>query len=157
MLPLDAIDLDTLVMALENHFMDSDTFFWLDPETGRVELWGEEVADEADAEGWDVDERGGIRIEPVESFEGYRDMEVYIGSVNDPKCRDHLQRAIDRSSPFRHFKDALYEFPEQQTAWYEFHDAVMKRRGIEWLAEWDVVDRAEAEAAIAKLNTSTTA
>lgn len=157
MLPLDAIDLDTLVMALENHYMDDDTFFWIDPATGQIELWGEEVADEADAEGWDVDDRGGIRIEPVESSDGFRDMEDFIGAVKDPQCRDRLQRAIDHSSPIRHFKDALYEFPERQTEWYEFHGATMKRRAIEWLAEWDVVDQADAKAAIAKLNASATA
>ncbi|MGO4384645.1 UPF0158 family protein [Specibacter sp. RAF43] len=151
MLPLDAIDLDTLVMALENQYMDGETFFWLDPATGRIELWGEEAADEADAEGWDVDERGGLRIEPVESHEVYRDMEDFIAGERDPKCRTRLQRAVEHSSPFRHFKDALYEFPARQTAWYEFHDAIMKRRAIEWLAEWEVVDRTEARAAIERL------
>ena len=157
MLPLDAIDLDALVMALENHYMDDDTFFWLDPATGKIVLWGEEAADEADAEGWDVDDRGGIRIDPVESLAVQRDMEDFIGGVKEEKCRERLQRAVDHSSPLRHFKDALYEFPEQQTEWYEFHGATMKRRAIEWLAEWDVVDRASAGEAIAKLGDSATA
>ncbi len=152
MLPLDVIDLDSLVMALENHFMDGDTFFWLDPATGKVELWGEEAADEADAEGWDVDDRGGLRIDALESSEGYRDMENYLAGVKEPACRDRLQRALDHSSPFRHFKDALYAFPEQQTAWYAFHDVVMKRRAIEWLVDAGVVDPAEAEAAILQLS-----
>jgi len=154
MLPLNVIDLDTLVMALENHYMDQDTFFWLDPETGRIELWGEEAADEADTEGWDVDGRGGLRIEPVDPSEGFRDMEHFIAGVQDAKCRARLQRSIDRSSPFRHFKDALYEFPQQQTQWYEFHDNVMKQRAIHWLADWDVVERTEAEAAVLKLRRS---
>ncbi|WP_113716634.1 UPF0158 family protein [Arthrobacter dokdonensis] len=151
MLPLEAIDLDTLVTALENHFMDYDTFFWLDPSTGRIELWGEEAADEAEAEGWDLDDRGGVRIEAVDSSEGYRDMEDFIAGVEEPRCRDRLQSAINHSSPFRHFKDALYSFPEQQTAWYEYHDGVMKQRAIRWLADEGLVDPGEADAAIVQL------
>ncbi|WP_164520482.1 UPF0158 family protein [Specibacter cremeus] len=143
--------MDTLVMALENHYLDYDTFFWLDPSTGEIALWGEEAADEAEAEGWDVDERGGIRIEAVDSSEGFRDMEDFIAGVTEPMCRNRLQQAINHSSPFRHFKDALYSFPKHQTAWYEFHDGLMKQRAIRWLAEWGVVDQAEADAAIRAL------
>ncbi|MCQ9162747.1 MULTISPECIES: UPF0158 family protein [unclassified Arthrobacter] len=155
MLPLNVIDLDTLVTALENQFMDYDTFFWLDPATGRIALWGEETADEAEAEGWDVDDRGGIRIDTVDSSEGFRDMEDFIARVKEPQCRARLQRAIAHSSPFRHFKDALYSFPKQQTAWYEFHDWIMKQRAIRWLASVGVVDTGEADAAIARLREAT--
>ncbi len=83
MLRLDAIDLGDLAMALENHFMDYGTFFWLDPETGQIDLWGEEVADETGETVEDLAERGGIRIEPVESNVGYRDMEVFASNVRD--------------------------------------------------------------------------
>jgi hypothetical protein len=154
MLPLNSIDLDTLVTALENHFLDYDTFFWLDPTTGEIALWGEETADEAGAEGWDVDDRGGIRIDPVDSSEGYRDMEEFIAGVGESECRNRLQQAIDRSSPYRHFKDELYSFPEYQTSWYEFHNALMKQRAIRWLAAAGVVEDAEADAAILQLRTS---
>ncbi len=39
-------------------------------------------------------------------------------------------------------------FPGLEAEWYEFHDAVMKRQAIEWLADNDLVDEAEAAAAI---------
>ncbi|AIY02737.1 hypothetical protein ART_3138 [Arthrobacter sp. PAMC 25486] len=155
MLHLNDFDLEGLAMALENHFMDYETFFWMDPATGKIELWSEEVADEAETEGWDVDDRGGIRIDPMESYEGYRDMEEFISGVADPHSRDRLVRAIDRSKPFRHFRDALTQFPEIQDQWYIFHDGLMKRRAIEWIQENGLVTLTEAEAALALLRTET--
>lgn len=148
MLHLKDFDLEDLAMALENHFMDYDTFFWVDPATGKIEMWSEGVADEAEAEGWDVDERGGIRIDPIESYEGYRDMAVFISMVSDQHCRDRLTRAIDRSKPFRHFRDALSQFPAEQSEWYAFHDNLMKRRAIEWIQENGMIEPAEAETAL---------
>lgn len=151
MLPLNVIDLDRLVTALENRLLDQDTFFWLDPFTGEIALWGEEAADEAESEGWDVDDRGGVRIEPVDPSEGYRAMEEFIAGVDEPECRTRLQGAIERSSPYRHFKDELYAFPDHQTAWYEFHNALMKERAIRWLSDEGLVDPGEADAAIVQL------
>ena len=138
-------------MALENRSMDNDTFFWMDPATGRIELWGEEAADEAGAEGWDMEDRGGVRIEAIDSFDGFGDMEAFIFSVKDPHCRAELARSIDRSKPFRHFKDTLHRFPEAQTEWEEFHDAIMKVRAIEWLRDNGLVDPAEADATVVQL------
>lgn len=151
MLHISDVDLTSLAMALENHFMDYDTFFWMDPATGRIQLWGEEAADEADAEGWDIEDRGGVRIEAIDSFEGFGDMEAFIFSVKDTHCRAELARSIDRSKPFRHFKDALHQFPQEQTDWNEFHDAIMKVRAIEWLRDNGLVESAEAEATVVQL------
>ena len=50
MLPLAAFDLETLAMALENHFLDYAAFFWVNPATGRIEFWSEGVSDEAESE-----------------------------------------------------------------------------------------------------------
>lgn len=152
MLHLQDFDLEQLANALEDNFIDYETFFWMDPATGKIELWGEEVADEADAEGWDVDSRGGIRIDPLESREAYRDMEEFISTVQDTHHKERLERSIDRSKPFRHFKDALYQFPEEVTQWHAFHDAVMKVRAIAWLRDYELISQTEAEAALAALS-----
>lgn len=151
MLPLNVIDLSTLVMARENHYLDGDTFFWIDPATGAIALWGEEAADEAEAEGWDMKDRGGIRIAAVDSDADRTDMENFLNGVGESPCKDRLRAALDHTSPSRHFKDALYAFPEQQTAWYEFHNALLKQRAISWLSEAGVVEPEEADAAISQL------
>lgn len=155
MLHLNDFDLEDLAMALENNFMDYETFFWMDPATGKIELWGEEAADEAEAEGWDVDDRGGIRIDPIDSREGFGDMEDFTGTVQDPKIHDRLIRALNHSKPFRNFKDELHRHPQIPEQWYTFHDAQMKRRAIEWLQETGLVTLAEAEAALAQLRAET--
>lgn len=149
MLHLKNFDLEDLAMALENHFMDYETFFWVDPATGTIEMWSEEVADEADTEGWDVDDRGGIRIDPIDSYEGYRDMEQFISGVQDARHRDRLTLSIDRNKPFRHFRDAIHQLPDELARWYEFHDAAMKVRAIEWLRDNELISPEEAETALA--------
>ncbi|MFQ4150165.1 UPF0158 family protein [Arthrobacter sp. LAPM80] len=148
MLHISDVNLEDLATALDTNFMDYDTFFWLDPATGGIQLWGEETADEAEAEGWDVDERGGIRIEAVGSHEGYRDMEAFIAGVEDSRCREDLERSIDRSHPFRHFKDVLHHYPDVSKAWYTFHDATMQRRAVEWLRDNLQIAPDEAAAAL---------
>lgn len=154
MLPLSSFNLEDLADALNSNFMDFETFFWLDPSTGKIELWGEEAADEAEAEGWDLDDRGGIRIDPIASHEGYSDMEQFISTVQDPECQGRLLLAIDRSKPFRHFQDALHHYPELPSQWHAFQDAAMKVRAIEWLRDNEQVDDAEAEGALALLRST---
>lgn len=151
MLELKNIDLDALVQALDFNSMDYETFFWLDPTTGKIDLWGEETADEAEAEGWDLEDRDGIRIEPVPSYEGYSDMERFISTVKDPACQERLARAINQKKPFHNFQSALHQYPELPTQWYKFHDAAMKVRAIEWLRDHHQVEDLEAEAALALL------
>lgn len=153
MLPLEKFDLEQLSMALENNFMDYETFFWVDPASGSIELWAEGVADEAESEGWDVDSRGGIRIDPIDSHEAFQDMERFIATVAEGSCRDKLVDAIERSKPFRRFKDALHDFAELPAQWNSFHDKAMTIRSIEWLQENALVDSAEADAALAHLDT----
>lgn len=46
--------------------MVRETFLWLNPTKGKIELWGEEAADEDEAEGWQLDDRGGILIDPID-------------------------------------------------------------------------------------------
>lgn len=151
MLHLENVNLEELVEALEFRFLDDETYFWLDPATGRIALWGEEAADEAETEGWDLDDRGGLRIDPIPSHEGYSDMERFISTVSDPKCRERLERAIDQKRPFRHFQEALHQYPELPFQWSAFHDAAMKVRAIEWLRDYGQVEDTEAEAALTQL------
>ena len=151
MLHLEDIDLEHLAVALENHAMDYETFFWVDPANGTIELWTEGVADEAESEGWDVDSRGGVRIDPIESHEAYRDMESFISTVENVACRAQLTESIERSKPFRHFKDVLQKFPEAQNPWHEFHNRVMKIRAIQWLRDSGLIVPSEADAALLQL------
>lgn len=151
MLHLEDFDLEHLAMALDNHFADDDTFFWVDPATGHIDLWSEEVADEADSEGWDVDSRGGVRINPLDTSEAYIDMEDFISVLANNSHRADLTQAIERSKPFRHFKEALLQLPEIQTQWHEYHARLMTIRAILWLRDSALLDPSEADAAVIQL------
>lgn len=147
-LDLNDIDLASLCEALEDHSWDHE--WWFDPATGHVEpsFADSELAAEVGEE--HPDDRGFVRIEPLPSSEGYRDMEEFIGRVRDPRARDLLARAIAGRGAFRRFKDTLFEFPELREAWFGFRDARVQRRAIEWLADEGFVDREQAERAVSE-------
>ncbi len=143
MLDLEAINLDDVVQALEDHSYEQHS--WIDPKSGEVVVWTEWNESQGEP---DPETRGLIPIEPVSSREGYADMEGFIAQVSDPRARDLLGRAIEGRGAFRRFKDTLYDFPELRQAWFTFHDARMQRLAIEWLADAGLIDRALAEAAL---------
>jgi len=45
------------------------------------------------------------------SRDGYRDMELFIGTVRDPGRADRLEIAISGRGAFRRFKDVLARWP----------------------------------------------
>ena len=143
MLGLEAIDLDDLAQALEDHADEHQ--WWLDPKTGQVVLWNDWVADQGEPH---PETRGLTPIEPISSRKGYTDMEDFIAQVRDPPSRGRLERAIEGRGAFRRFKDTLFDIPELRQAWFTFHDARLQRRALEWLADEGLVDRAAAEAAM---------
>ena len=144
MLDLEKIDLGSLCEALEDHSYESS--WWLDPETGEIELRSDSFVDAEEDE--DPESRGLIAIEPVPSHESYRHMEDFVERVHDPRARDLLARAIAGRGAFRRFKDTLFDFPELRQAWFKFHDARMERRALDWLAAEGVVDASAAERAM---------
>jgi predicted nucleotidyltransferase len=144
MLELDQIDLQDLVEALEDH---SDLHTWrLDPGSGAIELSSDDFGDDDGAS--DLEDRGWIAIEPIESSEGYADLVDFVELVGDPRARDLLERAIEGRGAFRRFKDTLLEFPELRDAWFGFPDVRTERRAIEWLARHAVVAAEAADRAI---------
>ncbi len=143
MLDLQALDLDALAEALEDH---SDVLRWfVEPASGEVLVWSEDM-DEPHPE-----ESGALYVRPLPSHEAYQDLRDFVAQVPDRRARDLLGRAIEGRGAFRRFKDTLFEFPELRESWFCFHDVRMRRRAIEWLVEAGLVDGAEAEAAIAGL------
>lgn len=146
MLGLNQVDLELLSSALEDH---SPTMqWWLDPRTGEAIPKSEDL-------GWDeypdVDPDSLIAIDPIESAEAYGDMEEFIVSVREPVARERLARAIAGRGAFRRFKDTLIEFPALRVSWHRFHDALMRRRAVEWLVNAGLVDPAEADEELSRL------
>lgn len=138
MLDIDRVDLASIAEALEDHSHETD--WWFNPRSGHVEPRLDDLNDEA--VNTSPEDRGLIAIHPLESREGYRDMEEFTARVRNPRVRDLLERAIQGRGAFRRFKDSLFDLPELREAWFRFHDARMERRALEWLLERGVVEPA---------------
>jgi len=91
-------------------------------ETGEEE---EETAD--DPERW-------LAVHGEGSREGYRDMELFIASVEDPGRAERLAIAIRGRGAFRRFKDELACWPGELERWHAFSEERQRGRARSWLA-----------------------
>jgi hypothetical protein len=90
---------------------------------------GEEDPDESDdPEQW-------ICVECEGSRDGYRDMEMFIGTVGDPNKADRLEIAIQGRGAFRRFKDVLARWPGELERWFAFSEERQRGRARAWLAD----------------------
>lgn len=129
------VDLDDLAGILEGDELGGGGR--IDRQTGEV--WhraaveyaremGEEDPDESDdPERW-------IRVECEGSRDGYRDMEMFIGTVSDPDKADRLEIAIQGRGAFRRFKDVLARWPGELERWFAFSEDRQRGRARAWLA-----------------------
>ena len=115
--------------------------YYLDLETGEILFVSEGMDDEETGKlkiqiGEELD-----RYEPIpkaESYEGYRDMQAFIATVEDDHLSELLEVAINGKGAFRRFKDVLLNYPEERERWFQFKDDRMKERALEWLDDIDV-------------------
>jgi hypothetical protein len=96
------------------------------------EVWGEELADPEDLN--DARRERWLRVECRGSRDGYGDMEDFIGTVSDVRCREMLQVAIAGRGAFRRFKDVLAHWPEELERWRLVSDQRGRGRARAWLA-----------------------
>jgi hypothetical protein len=89
---------------------------------------GEEDEDRADdAERW-------LPVYGEGSREGYRDMELFIASVEDPGRAERLAVAIRGRGAFRRFKDELAHWAGELERWHAFSEERQRGRARSWLA-----------------------
>jgi hypothetical protein len=115
------VDLDELARILEGDPMygggrvDLATGeVWPAPAVDYAREIGQEDADESD----DPDRWLWVHCEG--SRDGYRDMELFIGTVRDSGRADRLEIAISGRGAFRRFKDVLARWPGELDRWYAF-------------------------------------
>src|SRR5438309_12074158 len=103
MLELSAVDLDALGEALEDH---SDFTRWfVDPETGEVEPWSEDL-DEPHPE-----ERGALYVQPIPSYEAYGDLEAFVSRGPGRGRRTGLAGATGGRGPSGGSRHTFWGFP----------------------------------------------
>jgi hypothetical protein len=88
---------------------------------------------EEDEESADDPERW-LAVHGEGSREGYRDMELFIASVEDPGRAERLAVAIRGRGAFRRFKDELARWPGELERWHAFSEERQRGRARSWLA-----------------------
>ena len=80
-------------------------------------------------------DRGGryISVPQADSLTAYGDMEDFIDTVEDEHLRELLWVAIQGRGAFRRFKDVLAAHPRERERWFEFSDARLRQRILDWL------------------------
>ena len=125
------VDLEELAGVLEG-----------DPVTGggRIDLrtgdvWPQSAIEYAEETGdIDDDEQRWLWVECEGSRAGYRDMELFVASVEDSDQVNRLGVAIGGRGAFRRFKDQLSRWPELLERWYAFSEDRQRGRARAWLA-----------------------
>jgi hypothetical protein len=91
---------------------------------------GEEDEDEDTAD----DPERWLAVHGEGSWEGYRDMERFIASVEDLGRAQRLAIAITGRGAFRRFKDELAPWPGELERWHAFSEERQRGRARSWLA-----------------------
>src|SRR5438477_3699950 len=109
----------------------------IDIRTGEV--WSQAAIDyvletgEEDEETADDPERW-LAVHGEGSREGYRDMELFVASVEGPGRAERLAVAIRGRGAFRRFKDELACWPGELERWHAFSEERQRGRARSWHA-----------------------
>jgi hypothetical protein len=129
------VDLEELASILEGDPLSVGGR--IDVRTGEV--WPQAAIDyaleteEEDEDSADDPERW-LPVYGEGSREGYRDMELFIASVEDPVRAERLAIAIRGRGAFRRFKDELARWPGELERWHAFSEERQRGRARSWLA-----------------------
>ncbi len=77
-------------------------------------------------------------VEAVPSRIQYQWLDDFIRQVEEPAVKTRMEAAINGKGAFRRFKDILLTLPDERRRWFEFRDARMRERIVEWVAEQGV-------------------
>ena len=124
------VDLEELASILEG-----------DPQWGggRIDLntgqcWpAASIYDLADVDE-DEDDDHWLHVACEGSRESYRDMELFIATIDDPTIVDRLAIAIRGKGSFRRFKDVLSRWPGELQRYFVFSSERQRGRARAWLA-----------------------
>lgn len=128
------VNLSDLALALEDHGGNLTVYFF-DTRTGEVLILSEDVDRKRISKIAEQTSNRFVRIEPMDSHEGYRVMENFVASLPPSRLREKLEWSLDGPKPFRRFKDALREDDAIREQWFRFHEEHMREKAIEWLAD----------------------
>ena len=132
------VNVNELIMALES--TDAEVEWYLDLNTGAVVPVADELLDEdpSMAEALESEPDRFFAIEPISSHEAFSIMEAFVTGLPQGAPTARLAAALSQRRPFRHFKDALLEWPHIREQWFRSHNARMRKVAENWLTENDL-------------------
>jgi hypothetical protein len=132
------VNADELIMALESG--DSEVDWYLDLSTGAVvPVVGDLLdVDPSMAEALEAQPDRFFAIDPISSHEAFSIMEAFVAGLPQGAPTARLAAALSQGRPFRHFKDALLEWPHIREQWFRFHNARMRMVAEEWITANDL-------------------
>src|ERR1700677_3884593 len=135
----DIVDHISMISDLTKSFVDRET-----GEVFSVDSEGLGIAEEGEEE--DVDEKALAIVKDWDRYEelpGKREvndweiMEEFCESVQSPKRRDRLLRAISGSGAVRYFRDLVEEFGILKE-WHAFREDALRDIAREWCEENEI-------------------
>lgn len=125
------VDLEDLASLLEGDPLRGGGR--IDLKTGECWPHSLDYEDDDADEDEDEDDRW-LYVQCLGSHDGYRDMELFIATVDEPEIADRLQIAITGKGAFRRFKDVLSRWPAQLERYYLLSNERQRGRARAWLA-----------------------
>lgn len=128
------VDAEDLIAALQNHSHEFEYF--LDRTTGEIAFLGDEDVvpeDEKFRSEIENDPDRFLVIDPIRSTVSWQIMADFIERLPPGEITERLISAVQRSSPFRRFKDELIRHPDLRQDWFAFEYLAMLALAREWL------------------------
>jgi len=128
------INQNDLIHALSSDVESQGGAWYLDAETGGILLDFDGGEDDLPKD-LQTNSRY-IVIEAIPAHQSFQFMEDFVDELGERDEATILRNALSQRKPFRHFKDALDDFPELQDAWFAFEHLEYVKLAEEWCAEY---------------------
>lgn len=137
MLKLEDLDLEQIADAMQ----EGDSMglsYYVNTESGEIVINGFDD-EEFNPDPEELSDEKYVLIERIEAYESYQQMEDFTLALPEGRAKTVLEQALIRRKPFRHFKDALDNYPDERKAWFGFRDDAMRRVVIRWLTRIEAI------------------
>ena len=135
-LPIDEVDLESLVLARNDGHPDGD--WWFDPRTGESLYHG--LDDDSDLPSL----VGGVHVVIPFEPQPQQDVDDFIAALDDDAEATRLHGAFHRRGGLRRFREQVGRGPYAQD-WQRFALRRETRRAVEWLLARGLVEPVSAE------------
>lgn len=130
------------VIFITSEFLDDEAYFENEEEQQAAHEILIMCGELEPQEGLEIDENRYVEVATPSSDEKWKWMEEFtVNHVSDNFIQNKLADALRGGKPFRRFKDALLNFPEQREKWFEFENQKLR----EFIKDWAESEQLEID------------